>query len=145
MRDHRLLSAIPEREFQDQVTALAAKAGWLVYHTYDSRRSQAGFPDLVMLRDGRCVVAELKSERGRLTDDQVRWVAAWDATDAEVFVWRPSDWDAVVDTLTSRRRRRPSVHAELEAARREIQSLLEELDVLRNSPPPVGDVEGVAV
>lgn len=35
--------------------------GWLVYHTHDSRRSAEGFPDLVMLRLSRMVVAELKT------------------------------------------------------------------------------------
>ena len=39
-----------EAELQRNVLSLAAMTGWLAYHTYDSRRSQAGFPDLVLVR-----------------------------------------------------------------------------------------------
>ena len=39
-----------ERDFQGQVISMAEALGWLVYHTYDSRHSKAGFPDLNMVR-----------------------------------------------------------------------------------------------
>jgi hypothetical protein len=51
-----------------------------------------GFPDLVMVRGGRIVVAELKSHTGRLADEQRMWIGDFAATGAEAFVWRPSDW-----------------------------------------------------
>ena len=35
-----------EKGFQAAVVELARLRGWLVYHTYDSRRSAKGFPDL---------------------------------------------------------------------------------------------------
>jgi hypothetical protein len=35
----------------------------LLYHTFDSQHSAAGFPDLVMARGRRLVAAELKTER----------------------------------------------------------------------------------
>lgn len=52
-----------ERQFQPQVVQLARLCGWLIYHTFDSRRSAAGFPDLCMVRGDRCLFVELKSDR----------------------------------------------------------------------------------
>lgn len=76
--------------------------GWLVYHTHDSRRSAEGFPDLVMLRLSRMVVAELKTPTGKVTPAQAVWLEAFrDVYDGpiEVFVWRPADWPAIEKTL----------------------------------------------
>jgi len=84
------------------VRECARAFGWLVYHTRDSRRSDAGFPDLVLVRPPRLIFAELKTEQGRLTAEQREWVAlldeVWQAQRGtlsraiEVYVWRPSDW-----------------------------------------------------
>jgi len=54
---------------------LARLAGFLVYHTHDSRRSEAGYPDLTITGKGRIIFAELKSERGRLRPEQSIWLA----------------------------------------------------------------------
>lgn len=54
----------------------ARAAGWLAYHTHDSRRSEPGFPDAVFVRDGRIVFAELKAARGRVTPEQRAWLEA---------------------------------------------------------------------
>ncbi len=62
------------------------------YHTFDSRRSGAGFPDeiIVLPHTGRLIVAELKSEKGRVTKEQQRWLDAFATiAGAEVHVWRP--------------------------------------------------------
>jgi hypothetical protein len=82
-----------ERELQVQVLELARMLGYLAYHTYDSRRSVPGFPDLVLLhpRSGNLVVAELKSETGRVTLEQDEWLRAF-ALRGAAFVWRPSTW-----------------------------------------------------
>lgn len=101
---------LTEKQFMAQVLELAKLQGWLVYHTHDSRRSEPGFPDLVLVRDGRLVFAELKAEKGRVSPVQQKWLnelvqatlTAKTATPA-VYVWRPSDWDSIVQTL----RRRP--------------------------------------
>jgi len=87
-----------ERDWMAKVIEAARWMGWLVYHTHDSRRSEAGFPDLVLVRD-RVVYAELKSERGRLTPQQREWLDALGATGAEAYVWRPTDWDDVLACL----------------------------------------------
>ena len=54
--------SMSEAQFQKIVEGYAKVMGWLYYHTQDSRRSQPGFPDLVMLRGDRQVVAELKRQ-----------------------------------------------------------------------------------
>ena len=66
-----------EKQWQATVTQLAQTLGWMVYHTHDSRRSEPGFPDLVLARD-RIVAAyaELKTDKPSsvLSDSQVRWL-----------------------------------------------------------------------
>lgn len=85
-----------EKAFQEQVVQLAKHCGWLVYHTYDSKRSAPGFPDLVMTRGERCLVVELKSVKGRESVEQRKWLDAFRRIPhIEVFVWRPYDWEEI--------------------------------------------------
>lgn len=83
--------AMSERMLQDAVVELAQYLGWCVYHTFDSRRSQRGFPDLCMVRD-RIVFAELKSAKGVASKDQLVWLSAIEAAGGEAHLWRPSEW-----------------------------------------------------
>lgn len=86
---------ISEADHQRAVVHLARVCGWRLYHTRDSRRSNPGFPDLTLVRRERLIFAELKAEKGKLSKDQDDWLAALDAIPAaEVYVWRPSDFDA---------------------------------------------------
>lgn len=89
-----------EASFQAQVVQLATLNGWHVYHTHDSRRSAAGYPDIHAWGHGRSFLAELKSEKGHLSLDQRRVIAQMRNAGISVFVWRPSDWDQIVATLT---------------------------------------------
>lgn len=85
-----------EQEFQSSVLAYAHLMGWKTYHTFDSRRSAHGFPDLTLVRQGRLVFAELKSEWGRVTVPQSAWLDDLGAVPGvEAFLWRPSDWDVI--------------------------------------------------
>ena len=60
------------------------------YHTFNSRKSEPGFPDEVIVLPRRLIVAELKSERGRVTPDQRRWLDAFGSLCfGEVYLWRP--------------------------------------------------------
>ena len=94
--------SLSERDFQAQVVQLAKLTGWRVYHTYDSRRSNAGFPDLVLVRPPRVIFAELKRQRGRVTVAQREWAEALRACPGvEYYLWRPSDWDEVECVLRS--------------------------------------------
>lgn len=91
--------SISEEDWLHQVIDLAKTFGWLFYHTRWSVRSQPGFPDLILLRGPRQIAAELKSDRGRLSPDQVRWLEAYAGAGAETHVWRPADLQAVVEAL----------------------------------------------
>ena len=69
-------ATMTEDELLANVTQRARDCGWLVYHTHDSRRSSAGFPDLIMIRRGVTIYAELKSAKGELTSEQRGWLEA---------------------------------------------------------------------
>ena len=79
-----------EEELQENIIKLAKLYRYLAYHTYDSRRSAAGFPDLVLARPGeQPIFAELKSTNGKLTPAQAAWK---EALAPHWHLWRPSDW-----------------------------------------------------
>ena len=90
---------ISEKEWQATVVEYATLHGWLAYHTYDSRRSVPGFPDLVMVRPGRLVFAELKSEKGKIQESQQEWIDTLALAGQKCHVWRPSDWSTVEKVL----------------------------------------------
>jgi hypothetical protein len=79
----------------------ARVTGWLAYHTYRSKRSPSGFPDLVLVRE-RVLFVELKGERTRVTREQQQWLEALRAAGAETYLWRPDDWDEIQRVLTTR-------------------------------------------
>lgn len=94
--------AITEKEWQSQVVELARHCGWKrIYHTFDSRRSAFGFPDLVMVRE-RVLYVELKTEKGKLSPSQEEWIEALAAAGSEVYCWRPSNFDEAVKVLSRR-------------------------------------------
>lgn len=64
-----------ERQLEDTVAAMARARGWRRYHTHRSDRSPAGFPDDVLVRDGRLLFLELKTEAGKLSAEQSAWIA----------------------------------------------------------------------
>lgn len=91
---------IPERAFQQRIRDTAALYRWRYYHTYDSRRSAPGFPDVVLVRDHRLIFAELKTDTGRITPAQLAWLASLErVTEVQAHVWRPRDWPTVLRTL----------------------------------------------
>lgn len=91
---------LTERQWQAQIVEFAETLGWeFIYHTYDSRRSEPGFPDLHMLKGDRQIVAELKTATGRVTLEQREWMTAYEKVGAEVFLWRPDDWPEVEQVL----------------------------------------------
>lgn len=91
--------AMSEKALQQHIVDAARKLGYLVYHTFDSRRSEPGYPDLTMVhpQQKRIIFAELKREGKHPTDAQYRWlfgiaVIAHDETPIRAYIWRPSDW-----------------------------------------------------
>jgi|tagenome__1003787_1003787.scaffolds.fasta_scaffold20986228_6 hypothetical protein len=87
-----------EPDFQTGVIELAPLRRWATYHTHDSRRSTAGFPDLVCVPD-RVVFVELKSEVGKPTLAQLQWLSRLRAAGAEAHLFRPTDSDEIQETL----------------------------------------------
>lgn len=96
----RLLRSITEADWQRTVAGVAELHGWWWYHNPDSRRSNAGWPDLALLRPPRLLFVELKREVGRVSKTQ-----AWMMTmlslvpGVECYVWRPSDEPTVKEIL----------------------------------------------
>jgi hypothetical protein len=89
---------IPETEegFLQSVRALARTLGWQMYHTRDSRRSDPDFPDLVLCRPPRLVIAELKVGRRQPTEGQLIWLLTLaDCPPCEAYAWWPKDWPEI--------------------------------------------------
>jgi len=96
-----LRSLESEREFQERVVHAARINHWKVYAIPDSRRATlAGYPDLTLWRGSRLIFAELKREKGRLSPAQIVVLDEMRLLPAEVYVWRPSDWDDLLKILT---------------------------------------------
>lgn len=94
---------IPERDWQEQVIHLATLGQWRHFHPYNMRRSDPGWPDLVLVRPPEILFVELKAQRGRLSQAQKDWIALLEACGQEIHVWRPGDVDEVVRRLTTAR------------------------------------------
>jgi hypothetical protein len=90
-----------ERELQDAVVEAARQLGWLVYHTHDSRHSEAGLPDLILVHPtrGRVIVVELKAEGKQPTDAQWTWLRAFANAGVPAFVVRPGGLDRLLAEL----------------------------------------------
>jgi hypothetical protein len=98
---------VTEDELLTAIVGAALLGGWCVHHDRRSdkalQQGTAGFPDLVLARAGRVIFAELKTERGQLTEDQLRWHLALRSGHAESYLWRPDDLDRVIRMLVSDR------------------------------------------
>jgi hypothetical protein len=100
-----------EADFQKQVIDLALLRNWDYMHinkVYDARGYHrtpvigtigAGWPDLVLIRTGRLVFAELKRQGEKPTGLQSHVLGVLGSSCAEVYVWRPADWPAIMEIL----------------------------------------------
>lgn len=106
---------ISERDFQDTVIEMARILGFLVHHNQDSRRSEPGIPDLLIVSltgRPRLIFAELKATGGKLTNGryapksgrwlrgQRGWLSALERcvsefSPVEVYLWFPQDMDTI--------------------------------------------------
>ena len=82
-----------ESELQSKVKKLARTLQWRIYHNPDSIRCEAGFPDLVLVRHGRLIFAELKKQNGKLSSEQRLWLKDLAYCGVESYIWVPSDWN----------------------------------------------------
>jgi VRR-NUC domain len=101
---------LTEKQFQAQIIELARLFGWRVAHfrpgmTRNGRWATqiqgdgAGFPDLLLVRGRSCVVAELKTAKGKLTAAQEEWLAAFSLADIPAYIWRPEQWEKITRVL----------------------------------------------
>ncbi|WP_273845426.1 hypothetical protein [Rubrobacter calidifluminis] len=81
--------SISEKEFTTRVKGIFRAAGWLTYHTWFSKRSDAGFPDLVCVKGERLVAMELKVGRNRPTANQLAWLEALREAGVETYLMWP--------------------------------------------------------
>lgn len=111
----RLMSEV---DLQKSVEDLLTLYGWRWHHETDSRKSRAGFPDLIAVHpSGRFLLIELKGydARGRLgkvTDEQLEWIGAWNQAARHAigephgqicaYIWGPMDWHSGVIARTLR-------------------------------------------
>lgn len=95
---------ITERAWQGAVVRLLKQHGYAyVYHTFDSRRSPSGFPDILAVHETvghPCYALELKTDTVHLTPAQAAWLAALaGCTGVVAEVWRPADLERIVQML----------------------------------------------
>jgi hypothetical protein len=100
-RARALLGAeVTERDFQAEVLRAAQLLKWRCYHTLDSRGSAAGYPDLTLVRGKRLIMAELKRQKGTVTNAQQAWLDDLARVETlDTFLWKPADWNQVEETL----------------------------------------------
>ena len=89
---------ITEKQFSQQVVDLASLLGWVAYRTWTSIHSPKGFPDLVLVRE-RVVFVELKNDVGKVWPTQEAWLERLRSAGAEVYLWRPQDFESLTEIL----------------------------------------------
>lgn len=107
---------ISETDLLSQVIDLAHLYGWKLAHFRPAMTKWGwrtavsgdgkGFPDCVLVRPPRLIFAELKAEDGKLRPEQEEWLELLRECQrqaepygrllmAEVYVWRPSQFDEI--------------------------------------------------
>lgn len=94
---------LSEADFQQRVIDTARAAGWLCVHFRPGKTQRGrwvtpmqgdkGAPDLILAKDGRVLLAELKRSKGKPTPEQVEWLTA---AGGHGRLWRPENWEAIL-------------------------------------------------
>ena len=114
-----MVEYITEADFLATIIEYAQAKGWMVAHFRPGMTSRVdragkpvwvtpvqadgkGFPDLVLVRDGQLLFIEVKSEKGKLSEEQAEWIlqlikVAYSSPRVEVHLWRPSDWYTTIE------------------------------------------------
>jgi hypothetical protein len=100
------LCQIREKELSIAIKAYAEQQGWLIHYERQSGHvgengkwrgsGPKGKPDLTLARNGRVMLAELKTEKGRCSPEQRAWL---DELGGYGHLWRPSDAQFIMDEL----------------------------------------------
>lgn len=108
---------ISEKVFTAQVIKAARVYGWVSAHFRPAMTKRgnwvtavagdgAGFVDLVLVKSGFLLLVELKSDIGKLEPRQEEWgkeltrVMACCGPMVRYFVWRPKDYDWIIEILS---------------------------------------------
>jgi hypothetical protein len=108
----------PEKDFQDTVLKWAKLFNWRCFYIPDwmyrlaiasmmrKRRADRdwpdkGFPDLVLIKPGHLILAELKADNGTVSKEQKQWHALFASVGLTVHVWKPKDIDRIILLLSS--------------------------------------------
>lgn len=112
--EQKLLRTVTEAQFQSRVVQAAKLCGWRVAHFRPAitrsgkwathMEGDPGFPDLVLARRGAVIFAEVKRETGKVGPEQAAWLDALGGVAPNIYrrenyVWRPSDWDKILEVL----------------------------------------------
>jgi hypothetical protein len=102
-----MTTTVSEAELQQAVVDCAHRLGWRCAHFRPAlthgrwstpvSADGAGFPDLVLVRGGRIIFAELKAAKGLVRPEQKLWLAELrlaDGPTVRTYTWRPDDWFA---------------------------------------------------
>ena len=97
-------STLSETDFQNTVIELAELHQWRIYHVAKVKgqlrsKTSIGFPDLVLVRSGQLIFAELKVGKNNPTEDQRRWLGELRKCLPDVYLWRPCDWREIEKIL----------------------------------------------
>ena len=99
-----VLGAMSEAEFQRYVLQALHRRQWLWWHNPDSRRVNAGMPDLLAVHDDIPVLLalELKGPRTRVTPLQRSVIETMSRVPGVYArIVRPADWPAVLQEIDS--------------------------------------------
>ncbi len=94
--------SLSEEDWQQQIITCARANGWLAYHTYMSKHSAEGFPDLVLVKPPRIIFWECKTERKRSqpSPEQEEWIRRLKLC-RQIYAdfVRPHHWDDIEKAL----------------------------------------------
>ena len=100
---------ISEADFSRLVEDLLNTFGWQWCHFRPAKTDKGwrtalsghqGFPDYIAVEGNRLLFIELKSEKGKVSKAQLEWLEALRKATLEVYVWKPSDYEKVLDILS---------------------------------------------
>ena len=104
----QLLIPMTEAEFQGRVTTIAEELGWdwlhigrVGKHVPNGAKGTLGrgWPDLLLVRGGRLLVAELKEQTAPPPSTDQKRVLSLLGQAVDAYVWRPSDLPLILEVL----------------------------------------------
>ncbi len=93
---------ITEKDLREQIRDLCKMLGWKFYFSWTSIHSPRGMPDLILAKPPRLIFAELKTDKGQLSEYQKDWIDILSkCPGCEVYLWRPADIEEIARILQS--------------------------------------------